>query len=169
MSSDTPNCSSGVTVVVRVIRSFPHRNIRNIVLRYSSSENVNTLLSTFLSLIFQRCVVGSVRKWLFKSMHFLCEIEYKSSASLQDICIWLPEDRTPSSWKQDLGPCGQHRDRTYGSQFVTQGLWNQKWNGTITFQVIWETSILTSKSILFRRVDYDEYRAGPNKGQTMWW
>jgi len=132
MNAETEN---GVTLVIRVIRSFPHRNIRNIVLKnVSLSLTTEELLHlTITNVASNTSLPPPFRKFGYDSM----KIEHQAHGSKTSD----PVINTEMDEKLFL---------VSGSTLDSQGVKN-------------ETEIS-----LFKKSDYDEYRDGPEHGQTKW-
>jgi len=126
---------AGVTLVIRVIRSFPHRNIRNIVIKnISLSLSTEELLDlTISNVATNTSLPPPFRRFVYDSM----KIEHQAHGSKTSD----PVINTEEDLKLFLLP---------GSSLAEQGVKN-------------ETEIS-----LFKRADYEEYKHGPQHGQTQW-
>jgi len=123
----------GVTLVVRVIRSFPHRNIRNIVLRDVSLEITTDKL---LQLAKETVSTSTSLPPPFRRYDYDCmKVEHQAHGSKTSDPVINTEGEV-----LELGDVA----------LTSVGIKN-------------ETEIS-----LFRRSDYDDYKLGPNKGQTQW-
>ena len=127
----------GVTVVLRVVRSFPHRNIRPLVLkevplsltvqqvkiymmyRAIFPHELDALVMLCISKIptsaprpFKR---GSCLWCVFSSAVQVFHPSFQSvltkCCSFQEVHLWQPEDWTPGGRSQNLGPSDQQRAR----------------------------------------------------------